>query len=599
MTTPANTIANVSQRDPLPPHLSDWQLPPDWAWGSEGLYGDYRHYQQIVDGLGRSLSLVTAPNPAHAPWLRVEARQVAHRSHPSIPATYHYWAADTEVPRGPGYLRRWITGETVRKRVNRMGETDIPFVLQVLRGACSTLAYLHDTGRSHGGVGPDTVWLSPGGRLWLLEWQWAIPHEDIPPGLGPSWLREQKMGNEGVTGRQLIGPGIPIAPEWAGGEPWKPTRASDQWQVAAMCFTALAGEPPPKANVPPIGLVRLECPVRLAAALDRALHPDPADRFPNIVSFLRAADASYSSKALFMVSGEVEPARPLTAEDRLRIALGDEFEVLSRLGDGAFGVVWRARDLSLEREVAVKVLHPHIAKDDFAVTQFLREARLAAQLAHPAIVPIYDWQSRRGLSWYVMELAEEGSLCNLVNNSGARTLDEVAPQVELLLDGLAAAHSVGIIHRDIKPENVLIDRYHRWRLTDFGIANISGEDRMTSGGTPAFAAPEQFLGEGQGPATDLFAVAAIVVFALTGAPPFGDGEPTVILGRQLSKALDLSMLPSPVRRWIYRGLDPVPENRFEDAGAMKAEWCAAAELVKKGRSRPGIIRKLLGRSKDS
>ena len=81
-----------------------------------------------------------------------------------------------------------------------------------------------------------------------------------------------------------------------------------------------------------------------------------------------------------------------------------------------------------------------------------------------------------------MELAEEGSLCNLVDNSGPRTLEEIAPQIELLLEGLGAAHAVGIVHRDIKPENVLIDRYHRWRLTDFGIANITGEVKAMGGG---------------------------------------------------------------------------------------------------------------------
>lgn len=595
MSTPVPAPTVAPRRDPLPAHLSEWQLPPDWAWGGEGLYGDFRHYQQVIDGLGRSLSLVTAPNPAHAAWLKIEARFLAHRSHPSIPATYHYWAENTDARRGPGYLRRWVTGETVRKRVNRMGETDIPFVLQVLRGACSTLAYLHDTGRSHGGVGPDTVWLSPGGRLWLLEWQWAIPHEDIPAGLVPSWLHARDTKRERAIGRQLIGPGIPIAPEWTSGEQWMPTRASDQWQVAALCFTALAGEPPPKTDVPPIGLVRLECPARLAAALDRALHADPASRFPNIVAFLREADASYTSKSLFMVSGEVESVKALSPEDRLRISLGDEFEVLSRLGAGAFGTVWRARDLSLEREVAVKVLHPHIARDDRAVTQFLREARLAAQLAHPAIVPIYDWESRGGLSWYVMELAEEGSLYNLVDNSGPRTLEEIAPQIELLLDGLGAAHSVGIIHRDIKPENVLIDRYHRWRLTDFGIANITGEVKATGGGTPAFAAPEQLLNEPQGPATDLFSIGAIVAFALTGSPPFGGGEPTTILARQLSHSYDVSMLPLPVAKWLRRSLSGDADKRFADAAEMKAEWCGAVNATKRLDSRAGFLSRLLHR----
>jgi serine/threonine-protein kinase len=110
------------------------------------LYGDERHYQQLNDGLGRSLALVTAPNPAHHAWLYSEARHLAHRSHPAIPTTYHYWIAERESRRGPGYLRRWITGETVRAHMQRLGTVEIPYVMQLVRGAGSTLSYLHDNG---------------------------------------------------------------------------------------------------------------------------------------------------------------------------------------------------------------------------------------------------------------------------------------------------------------------------------------------------------------------------------------------------------------------------------------------------------------------
>ena len=159
---------------------------------------------------------------------------------------------------------------------------------------------------------------------------------------------------------------------------------------------------------------------------------------------------------------------------RLRWALADDYEVLAALGSGSFGSVWRVRDLSLGREVALKLLHPHVARDERIVGRFRREAKLAAQLAHPAIVPIFDWDSRGDVAWYTMELAESGSVADLIARSGPRPLTEIAPQVDFILSGLAAAHAIGIIHRDLKPENVLIDRYRRWRLADFGIANVDG-----------------------------------------------------------------------------------------------------------------------------
>ena len=97
----------------IPPHLEPWQLPPGWRWGTEGLVGEHRHYQEILDALGRSLSLVTVPDPAHAPWLAAEARHLAHLNHPAMPTTYHYWASFGDMRRGPGYLRRWIVGESI------------------------------------------------------------------------------------------------------------------------------------------------------------------------------------------------------------------------------------------------------------------------------------------------------------------------------------------------------------------------------------------------------------------------------------------------------------------------------------------------------
>jgi serine/threonine-protein kinase len=540
------------------------------------MIGDYRHYQEVVDALGRSLSLVTAPDPAHTPWLFEEAKQLARQSHPSIPTTYHYWTKYADARRGPGYLRRWITGETVRARLARLGLADIPYVFQLLRGACSTLSYLHETGIAHGGLNGDALWTTPTGRLWMLEWQWAVPRAAIPPGVrpgnGPLEIRSLEAS------RPMREELLPMPPEWESNE-WVPTPASDQWQLAAMCFTALTGEAPPTRGAPPIKLVRPETPESMALALDRALSVDPADRFPSLAVLLRAVDRGDPARSVVMVRGEPDRTTNESAEARVRWAVGDDYEILSKLGSGAFGTVWRARDLSLEREVALKALHPAIARDDRAVRAFWREAKLAAQLAHPAIVPIYDWDSSGDLSWYTMELAEEGSVASLVARSGPRQTAEIATQVEQVLDGLIVAHANGILHRDLKPENILIDRYQRWRITDFGIANVTGEDVAGTTGTPAFAAPEQLLGEPQGPAADYFALAAIVYFTMTGDTPFGDGDAQSILARQLSEKADLAPFPTVLGNWFRTAFAARAEDRFADGLAMKDAWEAATEKV--------------------
>src|SRR5690606_18926122 len=190
----------------LPPHLAGWQLPPDWRWGAEGVVADNRHYQEVVDALGRSLSLVTAPEPEHADWLFAEAKHLARLSHPAVPTTYHWWSWQRESRRGPGYLRRWITGETVGARIRRLGPAEVPYTMQVLRSAGAALVYLHDAGTVHGAIGADTVYTIPAGRLWFLGWQWAVGKDQVPAGLMPSrkWM--------------------PVPPEW--GDEWKPDALS-------------------------------------------------------------------------------------------------------------------------------------------------------------------------------------------------------------------------------------------------------------------------------------------------------------------------------------------------------------------------------------
>jgi len=561
------------------PHLEAWVLPPGWSWGQEAIQREHRHYQEVIDALGRSLSLVSAPNPDHEEWLKNEARALAHRNHPSIPTTYHFWASYQESRRGPGYLRRWIGGETVHSRVTRLGPEAIPFALQVLREAGSTLAYLHDTGASHGAISASTIWLTPGGRLWVLGWEWVLPRDQRPAGLQPDAAY------------------TPWPPEWSASG-WRPTPASDQWQLAAMLFTMLTGETPPEQDVPPIALLRPDCPQALAAVMERALAPKPEDRFPSIAVMLRDMDRHVSVRQVMIApEGDELPPALDSAEARLRWATADDYEILSPLGRGMFGSVWRARDLSLSREVAIKVLHPHIAKDDVAVARFRREARLAAQLAHAAIVPIYDTDSRGDIVWYTMELAEGGSVASLVSRSGPRPFEEIAPQVDEVLEALHAAHTSGIIHRDLKPENILIDRYRRWRIGDFGIAYALGEEGAGTSGTPSFAAPEQLLGEAQGPATDCYALASIVYFVMTGRAPFGDGAAEMILAQQLSDTLPARLqddgFPEALGAWLLRGLAAPVEDRFADALEMRIAWRQVVRAMRRAEDQRPWWRRLI------
>lgn len=536
---------------------------------------EHRHYQEIRDALGRSLSLVSVLDPAHVTWLAAEARALAHRNHPSIPTTYHYWPPHPQSMRGPGYLRRWISAESIGARVRRAGPEEIPTAMRILRNVGAMLAYVHDGGAPHGGVSPEVVWSAPSGRIWTLGWQWALARHEVPQGLTPDprWT--------------------PIAPEWQDGE-WIPTVASDQWQLAASVYFAIAGELPPAIDAPPLTLLRPECPQALSAILEQALRPEPAERHRTLSSMLRAVERISGSRSMFTSLPSLPSA--LSEEGRLRWAVGDDYDVLGFLGKGTFGSVWRVRDLSLEREVALKMLHPNVAQDERAVARFRREARLAAQLAHPGIIPIFDWDARGEVSWYTMELAESGSVADLIARAGQRPFESVESQIDGALDALAAAHSVGIVHRDLKPENILIDRYRRWRITDFGIARAEGEAAGATG-TPAFAAPEQLLGEAQGPSVDCFAAAAIIYFVLTGHPPFSGTDTQEILAQQLGQHYDMSALTGPLADFLTRGLSPEPSLRFSDGAEMRSAWRElVAERAREARRSDSWWGRVLGRT---
>ena len=276
----------------------------------------------------------------------------------------------------------------------------------------------------------------------------------------------------------------------------------------------------------------------------------------------------------------------------------DDYEVLAPLGAGTFGSVWRVRDLSLGREVALKVLHPHVARDERAVGRFRREAKLAAQLAHPAIVPIYDWDSRGDVAWYTMELAEDGSVADLVARAGPRPLAEIAPQVDCVLDGLAAAHAMGIIHRDLKPENMLIDRYRRWRIADFGIANVDrrGDDRRVghAGVRAARAAARRAAGRRRPTASRSRRSSS---FALTGEAPFGDqrredDSRARARGRRSISRRSRRRSPSGCGAAFSRR----PDDRFPDAAAMQAEWREAAARRARARAATAVVAAHLRRS---
>jgi len=213
--------------------------------------------------------------------------------------------------------------------------------------------------------------------------------------------------------------------------------------------------------------------------------------------------------------------------DTGRVIAG-RYRLQAPIGRGAMGVVWRARDELLDRDVAVKEVQiaDTLTEEERATAyqRTLREAKTAARLNHPAVVIVYDVAEDEGRPWIVMQLVSARSLDQVLAASGPLSPRQAAEMARQLLSALSVAHAAGVMHRDVKPSNVLISSDDRAVLTDFGIATFQGDPKLTQTGmvmgSPGFTAPERIRGEDATPASDLWSLGATLYAAVEGHGPF-------------------------------------------------------------------------------
>ncbi|MPY52916.1 serine/threonine protein kinase [Streptomyces sp. K1PN6] len=224
--------------------------------------------------------------------------------------------------------------------------------------------------------------------------------------------------------------------------------------------------------------------------------------------------------------GSQPPLPPQQDPGAGRLIAG-RYRLLAKLGHGGMGTVWRAKDETVDREVAVKEPRvpdhlPDLERSK-AFERMRREARAAARLDHPAVVNVHDVAVVDGRPWIVMELVQGRSLGAALQEGTLGVRDAAKIGLEVL-GALEAAHAAGILHRDVKPDNVLLGRHDRVVLTDFGIAQIEGETNLTDTGgfvgSPEYIAPERVLGQRPGPASDLWSLGVVLYAATEGVSPF-------------------------------------------------------------------------------
>jgi len=267
--------------------------------------------------------------------------------------------------------------------------------------------------------------------------------------------------------------------------------------------------------------------------------------------------------------------------DRVVAATGHQYELESEMGRGGMAVVYRARDLRLNRPVAIKVLPPELAHDSAIRVRFTREAQTSAQLSHAHIVPIYDVGERDGIAYLVMALVTGGNLAALLAREPRQPIDEVRRLLREVADALAYAHLRGVIHRDVKPDNILLDGDSgRAIVTDFGIARaMEAGTRLTvtgiAVGTPTYMSPEQAVGEREVDGrSDIYSLGVVAYQMLTGRVPFAAGNSMALLLKHVSEpprpiAELRPETPRALREAVERALAKAPEDRWPTAAALR------------------------------
>ncbi len=264
------------------------------------------------------------------------------------------------------------------------------------------------------------------------------------------------------------------------------------------------------------------------------------------------------------------------------------YQLGERIGSSGYGVVYRAAQATIKREVAVKIILPKFADRPEFIRRFEAEAQLVARLEHPHIVPLYDYWREPGVAYLVMRLLRGGSLATRLKN-GPLAPEMMLPLLEQICSGLHAAHQAGVIHRDIKPANILLDEASNAYLADFGIAKITADGNIAETlegmvlGSPAYISPEQILVEPVKPQSDVYSLGVMLYELLTGHKPFDGPTPFALIQQHLNEPFP-SLALHRLNQDCVDSFDPIIQRatakeqsaRYTDVLALLADFRQAA-----------------------
>ncbi|MFZ9717031.1 MAG: Stk1 family PASTA domain-containing Ser/Thr kinase [Ilumatobacteraceae bacterium] len=269
--------------------------------------------------------------------------------------------------------------------------------------------------------------------------------------------------------------------------------------------------------------------------------------------------------------------------DNSRTIVNDRYEIGKRIGRGGMAEIFQARDILLDRPVAMKVLFPEFATDPAFVERFRREAQAAANLNHPNIVAVYDWGKLNNTYYIAMEYVNGRTLADILKQSGTLTPMQVCDVMSEVASALISAHQNGVIHRDIKPGNILVSTTGQVKVADFGIARALGagvEQGLTQTGavmgTATYFSPEQAQGASTDQRSDIYSLGVVMYEMLSGVPPFTGENAVAIAYKQVHERampLDqrLTSAPPEVAAIVAKCMEKSPDDRYSSAEEVRDE----------------------------